>query len=98
MDLIHDCLSLVPVPFLSVAFKIFKSIHSSVQQIQGNEAQLRALAQCVAQMLHCLNTQYETRQLSMNGTTACLEQLVQSVIPLQPLPSPDTLLNTVQIA
>jgi hypothetical protein len=82
MDLIHDCLSLVPVPYLSVAFKIFKSIYSSVQQIQANKAQLRALSQCVALMLQCLNTQYESRQLSMDGTTASLEQLVQSVIPL----------------
>ena len=84
MDVIHDCLLLTPVPYLSVAFTIFKSIYTSVQQIHANRLQLRALAQCVALMLQCLNTQYETRRLSKNGTAACLEQLAQSVIPLLP--------------
>jgi hypothetical protein len=82
MDAIHDCLVLTPVPYLSAAFKIFESIYSSVQQIHANRLQLRALAQCVALMLQCLNTQYETRLLSKNGTAASLEKLAKSVIPL----------------
>jgi hypothetical protein len=82
MDAIHDCLLLTPVPYLSVAFKIFKSIYSSVQQIRTNRLQLLALAQCLAVILQRLNTQYETRRLSKNRTAASLKQLTQSVIPL----------------
>jgi hypothetical protein len=44
MDVIHSCLELVPVLYLSRAFSVFQFIWSSVQQVKASRRQLETLA------------------------------------------------------
>ena len=44
MDIVQQRLSLAPVPYLELAFSVFRFIWSSVEQAQASKQQLRALA------------------------------------------------------
>ena len=79
MDIIDDCLSLVPVPYLNVAFRIFRTIWSSVEQVQTGRGQVRLLAQCIAQLLRNLDAQYASHRLTREDTIAPLADLYRRV-------------------
>jgi len=68
--LIKLCLSLAPVPYLSVAFSALAFIWSLIQQVQVGKAQLRVLAFSVAQLLQVLNTEYQEGRLLEAQTSA----------------------------
>lgn len=63
MDILHQCLSLVPVPYLAPAFAAFRFIWSSVEQAQASKQQLKVLTQSIAQLLQTLNGQYRAQRL-----------------------------------
>src|ERR1700729_3907350 len=77
MDIIHDCLSLVShaVPYLGLAFTLFKIIWSSVQQVQVSKQQLEVLAQSVAQLLNALDGAYRARRLLLARTSMPFDDL-----------------------
>jgi hypothetical protein len=58
MDIIQQCLSLSPVPYLHPAFSVFKFIWSSIQQAQASKQQLEALVQLITQLLMALDGEY----------------------------------------
>jgi hypothetical protein len=51
MDIIQQCLALVPVPYLGTAFSIFQFIWTSVSQAQASKGQLRVLAFALSELL-----------------------------------------------
>jgi hypothetical protein len=75
MDIIHQCLSLVPVPYLAYAFSALRLIWSSVQQAQASKRQLDILSELVAQLLKTLNGQYRARRLLQVQTSKLLIDL-----------------------
>jgi hypothetical protein len=79
MDIIHQCLSLAPVPYLGPAFSAFKFIWSSVQQVQASKQQLETLAQSIAQLLQTLNGEYRAGRLLQAGTSSPLTNLRRCV-------------------
>lgn len=75
MDIVQQCLSLAPVPYLGLAFSVFRSIWSSVQQVQASKEQLRVLAISIAQLLKTLDAEYHSRKLTEAQTSAPLADL-----------------------
>src|ERR1700683_295751 len=75
MDIIHQCLSLVPVPYLAPAFAALRFIWSSIEQAQTSKQQLKALAQSIAQLLQTLDGQYCARRLLEVQTSKSLTDL-----------------------
>ena len=80
MDIIHQCLSVVPVPYLAPAFAAFRFIWSSVEQAQVSKQQLKALTQSVAQLLQTLHDQYRTGRLLETKTSKPLADLCGFVV------------------
>jgi len=80
MDIIHQCLSVVPVPYLAPAFAAFRFIWSSVEQAQASKQQLKALTQSVAQLLQTLHDQYRTGRLLETKTSKPLADLCGFVV------------------
>jgi hypothetical protein len=80
MDIIHDCISLVPVPYLRPAFSIFRSIWASIDEVQQSKEQLRVLADCIAHLLKTLDTEYRTGRLIKTKTSKALEDLYRCAI------------------
>jgi hypothetical protein len=70
MDVIHLCMGLTPVPGLSSAFYVFKSIWEAVEEVNVCQEQLISLARSAAQLLEVLNEQFRSGRLSesQNGT------------------------------
>jgi len=75
MDIIHQCLSLAPIPYLAPAFSILRFICSSVEQAQASKQQLRALAQTIAQLLCALNEEYRAGRLVEARTSTSVTNL-----------------------
>ena len=75
MDIIHQCLSLAPIPYLAPAFSILRFICSSVEQAQASKQQLRALAQTIAQLLCTLNEEYHAGRLVEAKTLTSIANL-----------------------
>jgi hypothetical protein len=75
MDIIQSCLSLTPVPCLGLAFSVFRTIWTSVQQVQASKEQLLVLAYSSAQLLNVLDTQYRARRLLEDRTSMPLHEL-----------------------
>jgi len=80
MDIIHQCLSLAPVPYLDFAFSVFEFIWTSVEQAQASKQQLHALAQTIAQLLSTLNEEYRAGRLVQAETSTPLADLGGFVI------------------
>jgi hypothetical protein len=80
MDIIHQCLSLAPVPYLAPAFSLLRIIWSSVEQAQASKRQLEALAQSIAQLLQTLDGQYRAWQPLQVQTSEPLADLCGFVI------------------
>jgi hypothetical protein len=75
MDIIHHCLSVVPVPYLAPAFAALRFIWSSVEQARASRQQLQALAQSIAQLLQTLHDQYCAGRLLEAKTSGPLTDL-----------------------
>jgi hypothetical protein len=75
MDIIEDCLCLVPVPYLNLAFRLFANIWRGVEQMQNCRAQLTVLAQCIASLLRSLHAQYTSERLTPEATATPLLEL-----------------------
>ena len=69
LDTIGACVQLAPVPYLGVAFAIFKSIWSTIDSIRWSKEQLRALAFCIAQLLQTLDRAYRSHRISLRTTS-----------------------------
>jgi hypothetical protein len=80
MDIIHQCLSLVPVPYLAPAFAVFSFIWSSVEEAQASRRQLEALSQSIAQLLQTLEKEYRGGRLLEVRTSTPLENLCRFVV------------------
>jgi hypothetical protein len=79
MDVIHVCLSLAPVPYLSPAFSVFKFIWSQIAQVQASKQQLEVLARSLAQLLKALNSEYCAGRLLQARTSSPLDDLCRCV-------------------
>src|SRR5882672_9366175 len=75
MDIIHQCLSLAPVPCLASAFTVLRFICSSVIQAQASKGQLQALTQMIAHLLCTLNKEYGAGQLLHANTLMAIDDL-----------------------
>jgi hypothetical protein len=80
MDILHQCLSLAPVPYLAPAFSLLRFICSSVEQAQASKQQLRALSQTIAQLLWTLNGEYCSGQLLHAKTSKAIDDLERLVL------------------
>jgi hypothetical protein len=78
-DIIEQCLSLAPVPYLSSAFHLLRMIWLSVQKAQASKRQLETLAQSIAQILGTLNEQYRIGRLLHVKTSTPLTNLHECV-------------------
>jgi hypothetical protein len=78
MNIIQQCLSLAPVPYLAPAFSALRFICSSVEQAQASKLQLKALAQTIAQLLQTLDREYRARRLLQVRTSGPLADLIRS--------------------
>lgn len=83
MDIVYQCLTLAPVPYLAPAFAVLRFIWSSVQQAQASKQQLHALAQTVAQLLWTLNQEYSAGQLQECKTSTPLADLGRFVVSIK---------------
>ena len=75
MDIVHQCLSLAPVPYLGPAFSALRFIWSSIEQAKASKSQLEALGQSIAQLLKALDEGYRAGRLLQNRTSAPLADL-----------------------
>ncbi|KIM77036.1 hypothetical protein PILCRDRAFT_12391 [Piloderma croceum F 1598] len=75
MNIIHQCLSLAPIPYLAPAFSILRFICSPIEQAQASKQQLRALAQTIAQLLCMLNEEYRAGRLVRAKTSTSVANL-----------------------
>jgi hypothetical protein len=79
MDIIHQCLSLAPVPYLATAFSALRFIWLTIQQVQASNGQLEVLAETVAQLLQTLNEEYRAGRLLQDKTSMHLADLAKCV-------------------
>ena len=79
MDIIHECLSLAPVPYLGHAFSVLRFIWSSIQQVRASKQQLEALALSIAQLLRTLDREYRAGRLLQAGTSNPIAELARFV-------------------
>jgi len=84
MDIIYQCLSLAPVPYLAPAFSVLRFIYSSVEQAQASKQQLQALSQTIAQLLWTLNKEYRSERLLYAKTSTAIDDLGRFVISTVP--------------
>jgi hypothetical protein len=80
MDIIQQCLSLAPVPYLAPAFSVLRFIWSLVEQAQASKQQLQVLAQTIAQLLRTLNREYSAGRLRQAKTSMPLGDLHKFVL------------------
>jgi hypothetical protein len=79
MDIIQQCSSLAPFPYLAPAFTVLKFIWSSVQQAQASKQQLEVLAQSIAQLLKTLDGEYRAQRLLPAMTSVPFDDLCRFV-------------------
>jgi hypothetical protein len=84
MDIIHQCLSLTPVPYLAPAFSALRFIWLSVEQVHASNRQLEALTQSIAQLLQTLNGEYCSGRLVQVKTSKPLVDLSGFVVSTLP--------------
>ena len=84
MDIINACVSLAPVPSLSLAFSTFKSLCVAIQRVKWNELQLRALATSVAQLLLTLDREIRAGRLVESNKISEVVDLQTCVSRLEP--------------
>jgi hypothetical protein len=70
MDVVQQCLTLVPVPYLAPAFAVFNFIWTSIQQVQVNREQCELLARCISELLCVLDTEYRAGRLARGDQTS----------------------------
>jgi len=75
MDIVQHCLSLVPVPYLSTTFALFKIICSSIQQVQISKRQLQVLASSLGELLNTLDASYRADRILQADTSQALSNL-----------------------
>jgi hypothetical protein len=75
MDIVQHCLTLVPVPYLSAAFSLFKILWTSVQRVQLSKRQLQVLASSISELLNTLDAHYRAGRISQADTTQPLNDL-----------------------
>jgi hypothetical protein len=75
VDVMDAFLALGPVPYLSNAISILRTIWKSVQQAKASNEQLRTLSYTIAQLLMTLDTEYRARRLTQAQTSVQLDQL-----------------------
>ena len=75
MDIVHLCLSVTPVPYLSPAFSALRFIWSSIERAKASKCQLEVLAQSIAQLLKALDGEYRNRRLLQARTSTPLADL-----------------------
>jgi hypothetical protein len=63
MDIIQQCSSLTPFPYVAPAFTVFNFIWSSAQQAQASKQQLEVHTQPITQLLKMLDGEYHAQQL-----------------------------------
>jgi hypothetical protein len=80
MDIIQQCLSLAPVPYLATAFSALKFIWSSIQTAEASKRQLQALTQSIAQLLQTLEKEYRAGRLLKVKTSTPLVNLLRFVV------------------
>jgi hypothetical protein len=79
MDIIHECLSLAPVPYLGHAFSVLRFIWSSIQQVRASKQQLEGLALSIAQLLWTLDREYCAGRLLHVATSKPIVDLSRCV-------------------
>ena len=79
MDIIHECLSLAPVPYLGHAFSVLRFIWSSIREVRASKQQLEALALSIAQLLRTLDTEDRAERLLQVGTSKPIADLSRFV-------------------
>ena len=85
MDIIHRCLGLAPVPYLSHAFSVSSSSgHRLDQQAQASKRQLESLSQSIAQLLCMLDGEYGAKRLLEVKTSTPLADLRRFVMLILP--------------
>lgn len=81
MDIIGQCLALVPVPYLHLSWTVFRFIWTTVQDIQASKEQLRSLSLSIAQLLQTLDAEIRAGRLIPEETSAELDNLRSFVPP-----------------
>ena len=79
-DVIDLCLKLVPVPYLSLAFTVARTICNIVRDMQGNKAQFVVLAETAATLLVTLDKQYRGNKKLDGNTEQTLDEMLQCVL------------------
>jgi hypothetical protein len=77
MDAIGQCLAVVPVPGLQVAFNLFKALYNGVENSKASKERLKVLALCVAELLIAVNRQFVERKLLAERTSAAIGGLIK---------------------
>jgi hypothetical protein len=77
MDIIHTCLTMVPVPCVSTVFTIFRIIWTTIERRQVCKRQLQVLASSMAELLTTLDAQYRTRRMLEANMSHALSSLDQ---------------------
>ena len=75
MDIIEQCLSLAPVPYLAPAFSVFKFIWATIGEVQASKKQLEILAQALSQLLQTLDSEYRSGRLTAATSFKSLDRL-----------------------
>jgi hypothetical protein len=84
MDIIRQCSSLTPFPYLAPAFTVFKFIWSSAQQAQASKQQLEVLTQSIAQLLKTLDGEYRGQRQLPARTSVLFDDLCRFVRSMMP--------------
>jgi hypothetical protein len=75
MEIVQQCLSLAPVPYLASAFSALRFIWLSIEQAKASKCQLEALAHSIAQLLKALDEGYRAGRLLQYRTFTPLADL-----------------------
>jgi hypothetical protein len=78
-NILEQCLSLTPVPYLNPAFSAFTLIWSFIQQATTCKKQLETLAQSIAELLFMLDKEYRAKRLLKDRTNTPLDDLCRFV-------------------
>jgi len=75
MEAIQSTLNLTPVPGLSFAFAVFRTIYDAVMLAEENREQLMLLSETVATILRALDDAYRERRLDPQSTQSKIIEL-----------------------
>jgi len=79
-DAIDSCLKLVPIPYLSLAFTVARTIWNIVKDMQENKAQFVVLTETAATLLVTLDKQYRGAKELDGNTKQTLNEMLQCVL------------------